>query len=58
MDGIKPRKLNQRSIKQKALSVPADKTIAKSKLTQSLNSLNPRLRKQTNFAKTLRGVRK
>ncbi len=59
----KPKKWIQKAIKHpgalhKELGVPKDKTIPKSKLTKALHSENPKMRKQANFARTLRGLRK
>jgi hypothetical protein len=40
------------------LGVPMGKKIPKSKMIKALHSENPRMRKQANLAKTLRGLRK
>lgn len=42
----------------KELKVPQGKKIPQSKLTKALHSTNPKMRKQANLAKTLRGLRK
>lgn len=42
----------------KALKVPKGKKIPEAKIEKATHSENPRLRKEANFAKTLRGLRK
>lgn len=59
----KPKKWIQKAIKHpgalhKELGVPEGKKIPKSKMTKALHSDNPKMRKQANLAKTLRGIRK
>lgn len=59
----KPKKWIQKAIKHpgalhKELHVPKGQKIPQSKLTKALHSDNPKMRKQANLAKTLRGLRK
>lgn len=59
----KPKKFIKAAIKHpgalhRELGVPKDKKIPQSKLTKALHSDNPKMRKQANLAKTLRGLRK
>ncbi len=59
----KPKNFIQKAIKRpgalhKALKVPMDKKIPEAKIEKATHSENPRLRKEANFARTLRGLRK
>lgn len=59
----KSKKFIQKAIKHpgalhKELGVPLGKKIPQSKLTKALHSENPKMRKQANLARTLRGLRK
>lgn len=59
----KSKKWIQKAIKHpgalhKALKVPKGKKIPEAKIEKATHSENPRLRKEANFAKTLRGLRK
>jgi hypothetical protein len=59
----KPKKFIQKAIKHpgalhRELGVPEGKTIPVSKMRKALHSDNPKMRKQANLAKTLRGLRK
>lgn len=62
----KPKKFIQKALSKpgskgklhRALKVPEGESIPQSKLTKALHSDNPKLRKEANFARTLRGLRK
>jgi hypothetical protein len=59
----KPKHWIKKAIKHpgalhKELQVPEGKKIPKSKLTKSLHSTNPRIKKQAVMARTLSGLRK
>lgn len=59
----KPKNFIKKAIKHpgalhRELKVPEGKKIPQSKLTKALHSDNPKMRKQANLAKTLRGLRK
>jgi hypothetical protein len=63
MAGKKPKKWIQKAIKHpgalhKELGVPIGKKIPEAKMEKALHSENPRMRKQANLARTLRGIRK
>ncbi len=65
MDGNKPKKWIQKALPpsskgklHRALKVPEGEKIPQSKMTKALHSENPKLRKEANFARTLRGLRK
>lgn len=63
MSGKDSKKFIQKAIKRpgalhKALKVPKGEKIPEAKIEKATHSDNPRLRKQANFAKTLRGLRK
>lgn len=59
----KPKPFIKKAIKRPGalhakLKVPQGEKIPQSKLTKALHSNDPLLRKEANFAKTLRGLRK
>jgi len=59
----KPKNFIKKAIKHpgalhRELHVPKGEKIPQSKLTKALHSDNPKMRKQANLAKTLRGLRK
>lgn len=63
MAAKKPKNFIKKAIKHpgalhRELKVPLGEKIPKSKLTKALHSENPKMRKQANLAKTLRGLRK
>lgn len=59
----KPKNFIKKAIKHpgalhRELGVPEGKKIPAKKMEKALHSENPRMRKQANLAKTLRGLRK